>query len=148
MTTNNLIIIVKDSENKLIKDAKVNINPGNLTGKTDANGQVLFLLPKEKKIDVEVNLNGKTNKTTYYITGNSDQRLEINFAYYQKLQETKALLKKEKNQNGNLIQNFSFILGVLIIILIIWYVFKKNKKINFRKLKISFLKLIKFGRIN
>ncbi|MFA6184611.1 MAG: hypothetical protein WC720_00470 [Candidatus Shapirobacteria bacterium] len=132
MNGNNLIIIVKDLNNNVVKDAKVNLVSEKLSGITDDKGQIAFPLPNAKKINVEVELNGETNTTTYYLTGNSNQKLEINFASYKKLQESQSssqtssqsLLIKDKRQNGNAVYIFSF----LIIILGSYLLFKKYQK--------------------
>jgi len=132
MNENNLIIIVKDLNNNVVKDARVSLVVEKLSGKTDEKGQVIFPLPSAKKINVEVELNGKTNTTTYYLTGNSSQKLEINFASYEKFQESQqisqSLLINNKNQTGNSNQTFCFLLIFLIIILGGWLFLKKYKK--------------------
>lgn len=137
MTTNNLIIIVKDLNNNLVQDAKVSLITEKLSGKTDENGQISFPLPSAKKINVEVELNGKTNTTTYYLAGNSDQKLEINFASYQKLQESqlqsKSLLINNKTQTRDSSKTLSFLLIFLVIILVIWLLFKKYRSSIIRK---------------
>lgn len=128
MNENNLIIIIKDLNNNVIKDAKVNLVSEKLSGITDEKGQIAFPLPNAKKINVEVELNEEINTTTYYLTGNSNQKLEINFASYKKLQESQSssqsLLIKDKSQNGNSVYIFSF----LIIILGSYLLFKKYQK--------------------
>lgn len=137
MNENNLIIIIKDSNNNLVKDARVSLVTEKLTGETDEKGQVSFPLPNAKKINVEVELNGKTNTTTYYLTGNSNQKLEINFASYQKLQESqlqsKSLLINNKTQTKDSTNPLIFLLIFLIIILVIWLLFKKYRSLIIRK---------------
>ena len=132
MNENNLIIIIKDLNNNLVKDAKVSLITEKLSGKTDEKGQISFPLPRAKKINVEVELNGKTNVTTYYLTSNSDQKLEINFASYEKFQESQqasqSLLINNKIQTKDSSHTFSFLLIFLIIILGIWLLFKKYRK--------------------
>ncbi|MDD2224837.1 MAG: hypothetical protein PHP97_01595 [Candidatus Shapirobacteria bacterium] len=132
MNENNLIIIVKDLNNNLVKDAKVSLITEKLSGKTDEKGQIAFPLPRAKKINVEVELNGKINTTTYYPTGNSDQKLEINFASYEKFQESQqtsqSLLINNKIQPKDSLHPLSFLLIFLIIILGAWLFFKKYRK--------------------
>lgn len=134
MTTNNLTIIVKDFQNKLVKDANVTLAPGNLTGKTDETGQVIFPLPQEKKVEVTVELNGETNKITYYITGSSDQRLEINFAFNKKIQESQStspsLVINNKSQNPT--HTLDFFLILLVIVLCCWLFLKKYRRSSYR----------------
>jgi len=132
MNENNLIIIVKDLNNNVVRDARVSLVAEELSGKTDEKGQISFPLPRAKKINVEVELNGKTNITTYYPTSNSDQKLEINFASYKKLQESqlqsKPLLINNKTQTKNSSHTLGFLLIFSIIILGAWLLFKKYRK--------------------
>jgi hypothetical protein len=131
MNENNLIIIVKDLNNNVVKDAKVNLVSEKLSGITDEKGQIAFPLPNAKKIDVEVELNGETNTTTYYPTGNSNQKLEINFSSYKKNQESQSssqsLLINNKIQNGNTVYILSFFI-FLIVILSSCLIFRKYQK--------------------
>lgn len=146
MNQTNLIIIVKDLDNKLVNGAKVTLNSGNLTGKTDEKGQVSFPLPNAKKVDIKVELNGKTNSTTYYLTGTSDQRLEVNFAFYKKFQESQSLLINNKPQTENLAHIFGFLLILIIVILGGWLILKKYQRLDFRKIRLYLKKIIKFKK--
>jgi hypothetical protein len=136
MNENNLIIIIKDLNNNLVKDAKVSLITEKLSGKTDEKGQISFPLPNAKKINIEVELNGKTNITTYYLTGNSSQKLEINFASYEKLQESQLQSKSlliNKSQTKESSHTLGFLLIFLIIILGVWLLFKKYRSSIIRK---------------
>ena len=132
MNQNNLTIIIKDLNNNLVKDASVFLVNEKLSGKTDEKGQIVFPLPSAKKIEIKVELNGETNSTSFYPTGNSDQKLEINFAFYKKVQESKSssqpLLINNKTQNKNSFHALNSLLLFLIVILGSWLLFKKYRK--------------------
>lgn len=131
MNNSHLIIVVKDLNNKVVKDAKVSLVSEKLSGITDNSGQVSFSLPNAQKINVNVEFNNENYLTTFYSTGNSDQKLEINFAFNKKIQESQqtqqtsqSLLIKNKFQNSS--HTFTLLLILLIIIFIFWSKFKKR----------------------
>ncbi len=133
MNNNHLIIVVKDLNNKVVKDAKVSLMSEKLSGTTDNNGQVSFPLSNAQKININVEFNNENYDTTFYPSGNSDQKLEINFAFNKKVQESQPikpstssppLLINHKFQN--LTHIFIILLIILIIIFIFWSKFKKR----------------------
>jgi len=131
MATSNLIIFVKDLNNNLVKDAKVSLISEKLSGITDSNGQVSFPLPNAQKININVEFNNENYTTTFYPTGNLDQKLEINFAFNKKVQESQthqpsspSLLINNKFQNSTYF--FTLLLVILIIVFIFWSKFKKR----------------------
>lgn len=136
MAINNLIIFVKDLNNNLVKDAKVSLVSEKLSGITDNNGQVSFPLPNAQKININVEFDGKNYLTTFYPSGNSDQKLEINFAFNKKVQESQTSQTSQPSQQpspsllvNNKFQNSTYIFAILLIILIIIFVFwSKFKK--------------------
>ena len=131
MNNSHLIIIIKDLNNKVVKDAKVSLVSEKLSGITDSNGQVSFPLPNAQKININVKFNNENYDTTFYPSGNLDQKLEINFAFNKKIQELQqpppsspSLLINHKFQNSTYL--FTLLLVVLIITFIFWSKFKKR----------------------
>jgi len=131
MNNSHLIVVVKDLNNKVVKDAKVTLVSEKLSGITDSNGQVSFPLPNAQKININVEFNNENHITTFYPTGNLDQKLEINFAFNKKVQESQppqpsspSLLINNKFQNSTYL--FTLLLVILIITFIFWSKFKKR----------------------
>lgn len=127
MNSLKLTVIIKDTNNQLTKDAQVSINPGNINGKTDDNGQVVLSLPNEKKVTVKVNYNDITQEVPYYINEKETNRLEINLAYFQqiKTQPTKEIPQAIPKQNNSVL-NIGIILLIIATITAIFYSIKKS----------------------
>jgi len=131
MNNSHLVIIIKDLNSKVVKDAKVSLVSEKLSGITDNNGQVSFPLPNAQKININVEFNNENYVTTFYPSGNLDQKLEINFAFNKKVQELQqppppspSLLINHKFQNSTYL--FTLLLVVLITTFIFWSKFKKR----------------------
>jgi hypothetical protein len=126
MNSNNLTVFVKDTHNNLVKGADVSIDPGNITGKTNEKGQVTLSLPAEKKVTVTVKLNDISQKVPYYLTGQKNNRLEINLAYFQQIQTqspTKIATSSSKKTN-----HWSIFIILIVITLVILSIFQLTKK--------------------
>lgn len=130
MSSNNLTIIVKDTDNNLAKDAQVIVNPGDIKGKTDKNGQVILPLPNESKITIKVKLNDITQEVPYYPTAdNKSNRLEINLAYLKQVQSQKpAELIQVDSKAKNSTSKIGLLIGIIVLIVAIFYWIKKIRK--------------------
>jgi uncharacterized integral membrane protein len=137
MNSPKLTIIVKDTHNNLVKDAQVSIIPGNITGKTDKNGQVILALPDQKKVTVQIKLNDVSQEVPYYVSDNQNNRLEVNLAYFQQLQAQKPT--KSTSIISSQANHFLFFGILIIIILLILNIFFLIKK-NHHQAKFPFLK--------
>ena len=129
MNQNNITIVVKDTNNNLLKDAQISIEPGNVNGKTNEKGQVILNLPDEKKVTVKVELNEMTQEVPYYITNRQNNRLEINLKYLQQIQIQESQKKSAKDDlRINSPQLISIIVVVGFAILVGFLVNKSKNK--------------------
>lgn len=85
-----LTVIVKGTDGKTIEGASVSVAPGDVTGTTDSNGQVMLKIDGASRYDVTVSNNETSQTVPYYsLEGREAARLEVNLAYLQQREETK-----------------------------------------------------------
>jgi hypothetical protein len=126
MNSNSLTIIVKESNN-LIENAKVTINPGNIIGKTNKEGQFLLTIPSnQKKLDIKVESNNNSQEFPYYISNEPSQRLEVNLTYLQqiKTQQAKELIQNKPKKTNS----FSIVFIILALFFISIAIFNSINK--------------------
>jgi hypothetical protein len=120
-----LTVVVLDENSQPAKNAKVSITPSDASGVTNNSGEIQFTLTgTATKYDITAKADGKTVTVPYYVTQGGATRLVVNPVYVQSIE---AQLHPFWRSSG-FITGVSVGLGILIILVIVWKLFKRRKR--------------------
>jgi len=85
-----LSIVVVDEKGQPVSGARVTINPGSVSGATDASGQYQFPLGNYPKYDITAAYGSNSATVPYYVTRDGATRLVINPVYVNTVQQQRS----------------------------------------------------------
>lgn len=125
VTTNvrTLTVVVLDEQGQPAQNAHVSISPSDASSVTNSFGEIKFTLGTATKYDITATASGKTVTVPYYVTKDGATRLVVNPVYVKSI-ETQLHLPVFNSENISIV---SIGLGVVIILVIIWKLFRRKK---------------------
>lgn len=125
-----LTVIVKGADGKTVQGATVTVVPGDVSGKTDSNGEVTLKIDGADKYDVTVSDKDATQTVPYYsLQGRDTARLEVNLAYLaqrENQQQTVAPSPAVRDDMPEYVLPLACALGAAILVLLLGLLFKRK----------------------
>jgi hypothetical protein len=121
---NILTVIVLNTDGQPTEGARVSITPSSAVEVTNKAGEVSFKLGDALKYDVTATADGKTVTVPYYVTAGGATRLVVNPVYVMSIEKQ---LHPAWYKSG-LVSTIGIGLGVIVLIFIIWKLFRRGKK--------------------
>jgi hypothetical protein len=118
-----LTVIVLDDKNQPTEGARVSISPSNESGQTNSAGEIQFKLGDSMKYEIKASNNSKTVTVPYYVTKDGATRLVVNPTYVRSIE--KKLHPSFFSSQFLTVAGIG--LGVTIIAVVVWKLFKKRK---------------------
>ena len=119
-----ITVVVIDAKGQPASGARVSITPSDASGTTNNAGEIGFTLGNATQYSVTATADGKTVTVPYYVTKGGATRLVVNPSY---IKTVEAQLHPFWFSSG--IISISCIgLGIIIALVIIWKLFRRNKK--------------------
>lgn len=118
-----LTVVVLDEQGQPAENANVSISPANASGVTNNSGEILFTLGEATKYNITATASGKTVTVPYYVTKDGATRLVVNPVYVKSI-ETQLDLPVF---NSGIIPMIGIGLGIVIILVIVWKLFRRKK---------------------
>lgn len=119
-----LTVVVVDDKGQPTAGANVSITPANASGVTNAAGEIQFTLSGAMKYNVTASYGSNTVTVPYYVTKDGATRLVVNPVYVKQVEH-------ERNQfwmfRSPVVKNIGIGLGVLIVLVVIWKLFRRRK---------------------
>jgi hypothetical protein len=118
-----LTVVVLDENSQPTAGANVSIAPSNESGVTDTSGEIQFTLGSATKYDITATANAKTVTVPYYVTQGGATRLVVNPVY---VKSVEARLHPAWYKS-NLVSTVGISLGIIIVLVILWKLFRRRK---------------------
>ena len=118
-----ITVVVLNEKGQPAQGANVSITPSNDSGVTDNAGEIQFKLGTATKYDITATADGKTVTVPYYVTQGGATRLVVNPVY---IKNVEAQLHPSFF-NSNLISTIGISLGIIIVLVILWKLFRRKK---------------------
>jgi hypothetical protein len=118
-----LTVVVLDENSQPTVGANVSITPSSASGVTNNSGEIQFTLGSATKYDITATANGKTVTVPYYVTQSGATRLVVNPVYVKSIE---AQLHPAWYKS-NLVSTIGIGLGIVIIFIVVWKFFRRNK---------------------
>ena len=128
VTTNTpptLTVVVQDDKSQPTSGARVSITPSDASEVTNNVGEVQFKLGTAIKYDVTATYGSSTVTVPYYVTKDGATRLVVNPKYVKSVEQK---LHPSFWSGDGFITTFSIILGVVVVFLVVWKLFKRRRK--------------------
>lgn len=122
-----LTVVVLDDKNIPTEGASVSISPSDDSGLTNSAGEIKFKLGSATKYDITASYLSKEVTVPYYVTKDGATRLVVNPTYVRNV-EKKLHPYALENIDPAIISYAGIGLGVGILLVIIWKIFKRKKR--------------------
>jgi hypothetical protein len=118
-----ITVVVLNEKGQPAQGANVSITPSNASGVTNNSGEIQFTLGNATKYDITATADGKTVTVPYYVTQGGATRLVVNPVY---IKSVEAQLHPFWF-NSKVVSTISVGLGIIIVFVIIWKLFRRKK---------------------
>ena len=119
-----LTVVVLDNKSNPTEGARVSIKPSDNSGVTNSAGEIQFKLGGSTRYDITASYGSSTVIVPYYVTKDGATRLVINPTYVKTIEKQ----LHPSFFSSNFLFDFGIGLGVIIILFVIWKLFKGKKK--------------------
>ncbi len=117
-----ITIIVVNALSKPVQGARLTIEPGGLSGTTDANGEYQFPIGAATKYDITASYDSNTVTVPYYVTKNGATRIVVNPVYVKQVQA-----ERSSGSYGHLATNIGIGIAAALLVLVIWRFFRGRR---------------------
>lgn len=118
-----LTVVIVNEKGQPVSGTTVSIQPTNESGVTNSAGEVYFKLGSATKYDIKVSSGSNTVTVPYYVTKDGATRLIVNPVYVKTIEKQ---LQHSSLLGGGVILNGSIFIGVAIVFIVLWKMFKRR----------------------